>query len=376
MKLWDGAVAGLCLRCFRSGGRSWVFRYREGSGGRSAKLRTLRLGSYPAVGLDAARTAAKAHAAQVAQGADPAAMRQEKRRQEKSTLGVLLEIDGAYERSLQSRGIVSVGKVMSVLRRGLVKHMNADVASLTRRDFVEALDALNDRPGARHELRKRSRVLLEWCVNAGLVPSNVLAGMRMPPKSRSQRLEESARRRALGDDDIKAVWLAAERHGQYGHIVRLALLTAMRRSEIAHLRWTDVLADRIVVVPERAKTGTQHLVPLTSMMKAIIERQPRTTSPLVFPSSMKGKPLDGWSLWKRKLIADANIGHFTLHDCRRSTRTLMSRLGVAEADAEAAIGHIRGGLVSIYNHDQRWPGRVDAFEKVSDHVARLVGCAR
>ncbi len=40
IKLWDGAVNGLCLRCFASGGRSWVYRYREGPGGRSAKIRS------------------------------------------------------------------------------------------------------------------------------------------------------------------------------------------------------------------------------------------------------------------------------------------------------------------------------------------------
>jgi hypothetical protein len=91
VKLWDGAVNGLCLRCFASGGRSWVFRYREGGGGRSAKLRTLKLGSYPAVTIDGARAAAKAHAALVAQGVDPAAVRRENRRREKSTLGFLLE---------------------------------------------------------------------------------------------------------------------------------------------------------------------------------------------------------------------------------------------------------------------------------------------
>jgi len=55
IKLWDGAVSGLCLRCFPAGGRTWAYRYREGSGGRSAKIRTLRLGSWPAVSIDAAR---------------------------------------------------------------------------------------------------------------------------------------------------------------------------------------------------------------------------------------------------------------------------------------------------------------------------------
>ena len=72
LKLWDAAVSGLYLRLLAGGGRSWVFRYRADGGGRSAKIRSIKLGNYPALTLDAARAAARAHAGQVARGQDPA----------------------------------------------------------------------------------------------------------------------------------------------------------------------------------------------------------------------------------------------------------------------------------------------------------------
>ena len=50
----------------------------------------------------------------------------------------------------------------------------------------------------------------------------------------------------------------------------------------------------------------------------------------------------------------------------------MSRLGVAEDVAELAIGHVRVGLVGTYNKDQAWAARVDAFGRVSDHIAAVV----
>ena len=50
----------------------------------------------------------------------------------------------------------------------------------------------------------------------------------------------------------------------------------------------------------------------------------------------------------------------------------MSRLGVAEDVAELAIGHVRRGLIGVYNKDDAWRARVDAFECVSDHIARIV----
>jgi hypothetical protein len=51
----------------------------------------------------------------------------------------------------------------------------------------------------------------------------------------------------------------------------------------------------------------------------------------------------------------------------------MSRLGVPEDVAELAIGHVRADLIARYNKDQAWAGRSDAFARVSDHVAALIG---
>src|SRR5262249_37556094 len=60
---------------------------------------------------------------------------------------------------------------------------------------------------------------------------------------------------------------------------------------------------------------------------------------------------------------------------RRTARTTMSRLGVAEAIAELAIGHVRADLIARYNKDEAWSGRSDAFERVSAHIATAIGGA-
>jgi HEPN domain-containing protein len=64
---------------------------------------------------------------------------------------------------------------------------------------------------------------------------------------------------------------------------------------------------------------------------------------------------------------------FRLHDLRRTARTLMSQLGVAEDIAELAIDHVRADLIARYNKDEAWPGRRDAFARVSAYVATLIG---
>ena len=372
MKLWDGTVSGLCLRVFAGGGRTWTYRYRADGGGRSAKIRTLKLGSYPALSIDAARNAARTHAGQVAKGQDPAQERQETRRSETAAVGMLLAVGGPYERSLKARHIVKTAQVLSRLRRGLDRFKHVDIAKLSRRDLVGCIDALGDQPGAQTELRKCTRVLLEWAVNGGLAPANVLAGWRAPQQSRTQKLAAVARRRALTDPDIVAVWRAAGRCGTYGALVRLALCTAMRRNELATLRWDDIHADRIVLSAATTKTATQHQVPLTALMCHVLDNRPPGVSPVVFPSNVTGRVIANWHSARQQLMREADVGEFTLHDLRRTCRTLMTRLGVAEPTAELAIGHAPAALLAAYDLDTQWTARVDAFNRVSVHIAKII----
>jgi hypothetical protein len=147
----------------------------------------------------------------------------------------------------------------------------------------------------------------------------------------------------------------------------------LRRGELAQVeRARDVRADRIVVRPEHAKTGAQHEVPLTALMRQVIAGSQISTSPLVFPSSKTGGRLKGWTKLVAKLQQVSGVD-FRLHDLRGTARTLMSRLGVAEDLAELAIGHVRADLVARYNKDTAWDGRRDAFMRVSDHVETLIG---
>ena len=127
-----------------------------------------------------------------------------------------------------------------------------------------------------------------------------------------------------------------------------------------------------MLLAEVTKTGMPHEVPLTDLMRQILKRQSRTTSPLVFPSSVNGRALQGWNKFKARLLREADIGDWTIHDLRRTCRTLMSRLGVDEPIAELAIGHIKRSLIGIYNLDEQLDKRRDAFQRVSNHIEQLI----
>ena len=378
--LWDSAITGLGVRILPGGSKTFWFQYRPQHGKRTPSgavmSRAVRIGPWPTVKLADARKRAHDLAGQVARGRDPAAEREETQRRASSTLRTLLAADGPYYRELEERDIVSRKVILSGLNRGLYRLLSQDVADLTRADFVAAIAAVKaaGKPGAAAELRKYCRGFLEWCVSSGCAHHNVLAGLRTPKRSRAERLKAASNGgRALSDDEIRTLWQAADSRSSFGALVRLALLTALRRGELAQIeRARDLTADRIVVRPEHAKTGAQHEVPLTPLMREVIATAPATASKLLLPSPATGGRLAGWTMWVTKLQQASGID-FRLHDLRRTARTLMSKLGVGEDIAELAIGHVRADLIARYNKDDAWAGRRDAFTRVSDHIATLIG---
>jgi integrase len=366
--LWAASPKGLGLR-LRKGGASWIFVYRPRGAGRSAAPRTVTIGRQDALSLKQAANAAIALAGEVALKRDPAADRRVERIREKGGLGLVLE---DFDASLRQRKIVNRMTMMSTLRRGLAPLLTREIDTLTRKDFVGRIDAweADGRPGAAQDLRSRTRSMLEWAVTKGLVQFNALAGLRRPKASRAERLEDERKGRALDDDEIRSLWTAADSLGAFGGLLRLAMLTAMRRNELSGLKWSDARADRIVIAAERTKMGVRHEVPLTPAMRAVLSAQPRTTSDLVFPNR-SGARMRGWSELVDRAVRTSGVD-FRLHDLRRTVRTLMSRLGVSEETAELAIGHVRRGLIGTYNKDQAWASRADAFERVSAHIAHVI----
>jgi integrase len=372
--LWDNAVTGLGLRMRVTGSCSWVLVYRKRGAGRKESVRRVTLGSWPTLTLDATRAAAKAMVGEIALRRDPAMeLRSERNREQRRVPSAL----DNYERSLRRRKIVNVKAVMSTLRRGLAPFSRREIDTLTRKDLINQIEALENagKPGAATNLRSHARAWLEWAVSSGFVQFNVLAGLRRARSSRAERLGGKSKGKALSDPEIVALWNGVGVIGvigAFGGMVRLGLLTGMRRNELAELRWSDVRDDRIVLAAHATKTGAQHEIPLTVLMRNVLAAQPKTTSDRIFPSWRTGAQMRGWT----ELVAAANRKSgvaFKLHDLRRTVRTLMSRLDVSREVAELAIGHVKRGLIAIYDKDPNWLARVDAFERVSNHIATLVG---
>ncbi len=70
---------------------------------------------------------------------------------------------------------------------------------------------------------------------------------------------------------------------QAGNLMRLALFTGMRKSELFRLQWQDVDFDRAFIHIRTPKSGQDEKIPLNAAARELLQSHPRTGSPYIFP---------------------------------------------------------------------------------------------
>src|SRR5262249_44233291 len=115
-------------------------------------------------------------------------------------------------------------------------------------------------------------------------------------------------------------------------IVRTALLTAARRSEILGMRWSELDGDWWTLPATRVKNGREHRLPLVPGVKAAIADLPRNGD-FVFHSHISRQPTGQGttvvvSEWFPPLCARAGIEGVRFHDLRRTVATMMNAIGI------------------------------------------------
>jgi len=372
--IWDSEVTGFGLR-LRPGGKTWVLSYRPVGAGRSANSKKLKLASVSAVAkVQEARQLARVTLGKIAGGADPLAERKEAKRKDKAKIKDLLD---RYEADLKRRNYVNRALVMADLRKRLKKHENSDIKSVPGSDYVGIIERLEKEglDGAAKAFRLRASAFFSWCASkAHVIERNPLSSYRKTRATRADRVAKEDHGRALSDDEVVAVWNAADPETVFGRLVRFLILTGCRRGEGAGLKRTMISDNRRLITLPAAfvKQGRDHLVPVGDPLVALFRACPvdARSKELMFPSAKSGKIISGWSKLMPKLRKASGVD-FQLHDLRRTVRTGLSRLGVAADLAEFAIGHAREELEAIYNRDDAEDRLRDAMKLWEAHMLKI-----
>jgi len=202
------------------------------------------------------------------------------------------------------------------------------------------------------------KAVLNYAYSADLVSSDPIAGMKRP-------INEAASRHSvlLSMDDLLSVWRAAEGLPSLASpIVKLLILTGLRREEITGLRWDefDEQAMTITIPAERFKGKRDHKVPLSETALAIIKAQQRYPKvPFIFSVGSGHGPFSGWRRAAANLRAAAALGHevWHIHDIRRGVATSWGEhLNAPEELISRLLGHSKSsrmGITATYEKSDR-----------------------
>ena len=370
----DGIVPGFGVRVTDRGKKSYILTARF-PGSTNPTRRTIA--DVGAMELAKAREVARAWLAQIAAGLDPQAER-ERERQEASKRPLTF-VDVAEQfmtQHVRRNGLRSGDEIDRLLKKDVLPvWRDREFVSIRRGDVARLLDGIETRAPvqADYVLAVLSKLFNWYMAREEDYVSPVVRGMRRTVA------KDHARSRTLTDVELRQFWTASGSAGTYGAFLRIALLTAQRRAKVVAMKWSDIDDEGVWTIPAepREKTNAGSLK-LSRLALSIVDALPRIEDCNFIFAGRGSVPINGMSKAKKALdlamskASEAPIANWTVHDLRRTARSLMSRAGVRPDVSERVLGHAIPGVEGVYDRYSYGLEKADALAKLAGLVTRIV----
>ncbi len=375
------APRGFGVRVTAAGARAFILNYRV-----RGREHRFTIGAWPDWSALKAVREARNLRQRVDRGENPL----EDRAQPPETKTVSSVLDDFVTRYVRNkdRPLRSADHIESAFDR-LVKPRigKLGVYDVRRSHVAEMLDRVEDEVGPVMADRTRAylRKALSWYAERDDQFNLTAVFVRVEPRANPK---ERARTRVLSDEEIRAIWPALGQSGTFGAFVKMLLLSAQRRDEVAHMSHKEIGVDGIWTIPaERYKTKRPNHVPLSKAALGVIEAQPKIDDSDYIFASRAGTPFSGFGKSKAKLdkavLAAMKtrakkgakvepLPNWTLHDLRRTAKTLMVRAGVRPDISERVLGHVIAGVEGTYDRHSYADEKRDALEKLAAMIERIL----
>ena len=382
---------GLYFRVSNEGTGFWVVRYSV-----NGKRREISLGRYPDMSLADANFKTSQIKTTVREGIDPLA---EKKRPDSINLRTIDDLAEDWLKNDLEKRL----KYPHIPRRIYERFLSPSFGELTLervtpidvRHAIEAI-AASGRPTVANDALGYCKQLFRHGIRLDLMKSNPADAFTVQHAGGV----EKSRNRALSIKELKIVfWVLRENSASFtrDNYLALALLLVLgvRKGELVAAQWREFdLKKSLWHLPkDRSKTGIAITIPLPKItiewLEELCLRGYR--SEYVFPArraskrrayisddtlnhalgKMFGKKIGPAELPANKL-GEAGIEHFTVHDLRRTCRSLLAAAGVSGVVAERCLNHKLKGVEGIYDRHDYLDERREALQKIADLLTPII----
>jgi len=367
---------------------TWKLRYSF-----QGKRKELTLGKYPEVSLADARMKAEFEKKIIREGADPLTIK--KRQKKKSVITVKELFDDWYTNDLVPR-IKSHHIQKQVFNTYISPFIGStNITDVTPRDIREIIQSITNKgyKTVSNDALGHMKQIFNHAIKLDLLINNPASAFGI---SDAGGIEKS-KRRALSIEEIKHVFMVFQeniesftRDNYLACAILLAL--AVRKSELCQAPWHEIDFEQQTwkIPKERSKTGVEITIPLPlEVIEWFKELKIRSFgSDYVFPNRSRSKnPYMGEDTLNRAIsklfgreagrkVQPPNkmgeIEHFSVHDLRRSSRSLMAKIGVQGHIAERCLNHAIRGVEGIYDRYDYFDERKEALEKIIKVLAPII----
>jgi integrase len=390
---WDGKLAGFGLRVQPTGAKTYVVKYRAGSG-RGAPTRRVTLGRVGTLTPDEARALARKALGAVAHGSDPAALRAAERRA--STLRELAEIFLA-EHVEAKRKPTTATHYRSLLEKVVLPELGSRKAEqVTTSDLARLHAKMRDRPYQGNRMLEVVGSLYSFAGKRKILPLgfNPARGIEQYPEKRRERFLNVDELTRLGDvvREAERVGLPYEIDGakptakhapKESHrrtkigphaaaAVRLLIFTGARLREILHLKWEHVDFERGLLLLPDSKTGKKAIV-LNAPALGILRNLPRVGTHVIAGQSAStdnDKPRSDLNRPWRAIVKRAGLTGLRIHDLRHTHASVGAGLGLGLPIIGKLLGHTQHSTTARYAHLD-----ADPLRRASERIGRLLAAA-
>lgn len=365
--------------------KTWAYRYKDPA---SNLMKQVKIGAWPEMPVAEAAQKWQELRARRDGGEDLTASRARAKAQIKAgpdvgyTLGNMVDdySTGYLAKRREPKGAKAV---YARLCNALVDHRELPANVVNRRFVFDLIEKLSDRPVMAASVKTEMGAAWSYAMDAGRIPEE-LANWWVLVHARKLRSKGQMRdgkhkgtaKRILSDAEVKT--LLGQDLALFSQQVRdfltIQFWTCTRGSEIVQMHRGQITdeADGVWWTVPKSMTKGVHRdaamdlrVPLVGRALNIVQRLRAEKTGWLFPSvsrqgviqhqqqtymQSKVHYLQPYSKSRKDHVRKRlSVTHWSPHDLRRTGRTLLAAMGCPDEIGEAILGHVKPGVVGIYN---------------------------